>query len=130
MRPTTSWKKLFRPFEAVPRGTRKQTGLPRETLLDRGPLLLLPDIRKVASLLDEGRTPVSLERGVSVSMVVREWYLRVNVCLRLVLLGQSNHQLDVPLASLHPHEYSIFFLQMQQFFIGAAGWLSRHPREL
>src|SRR5690242_19574027 len=65
MRPTTSWKKRFRPFEAVPRGTRKQTGLPRETLLDRGPLLLLPDIRKVASLLDEGRTPVSLERGVS-----------------------------------------------------------------
>ena len=60
-----SCTKLSRPIEAVPGGTRKQTGLPCETLLDRGPLLL-DQQWTVASPLDEGRTLVSLERGVSV----------------------------------------------------------------
>jgi len=40
MLPSISWKKRSRPIEAVPGGTRKQTDLLRETLLDRGPLLL------------------------------------------------------------------------------------------
>src|SRR6266705_6116523 len=52
----TFWKKRSRPFEAVPGGTRKQTGLPCETLLDRGPLLSVPQ-GQMASPLDEGRTP-------------------------------------------------------------------------
>src|SRR6266566_2634864 len=52
----TFWKKLFRPIEAVPGGTRKQTGLPCETLLDRGPLLSVLQ-GQMASPLDEGRTP-------------------------------------------------------------------------
>src|SRR5438034_6465658 len=64
MRPSIFLKKLSRPIEAVPGGTRKQTGLPRETLLDRGPLLL-DQQWAVASSLDEGRTPVHLWRGVS-----------------------------------------------------------------
>ncbi len=60
-------KKRSRPIEAVPGGTRKQTGLPCETLLDRGPLLL-DQQWAVASLLDEGRTPVHFWWGVSESL--------------------------------------------------------------
>jgi hypothetical protein len=57
MLPVIFWKKRSRPIEAVPRGTRKQTDLLRETLLDRGPLLSVPS-GQMASPLDEGRTPV------------------------------------------------------------------------
>src|SRR5215469_17899781 len=55
-RPRTFWKKLSRPIEAVPGGARKQAGSPCETLLDRGPLLSVPQ-GQMASPLDEGRTP-------------------------------------------------------------------------
>jgi len=68
MRPSIFLKKLFRPFEAVPWGTRKQTGLPRETLLDRGPLLSGPQ-GQMASPLDDGRTPALLRWGVSDNLV-------------------------------------------------------------
>src|SRR5215469_10537355 len=60
----TSWKKRSRPFEAVPGGTRKQTGLPCETLLDMEPLLSVPQ-GQMASSVDEGRTPAHVCQGVS-----------------------------------------------------------------
>jgi hypothetical protein len=53
----TFWKKLSRAIEAVPGGTRKQTGLPCETLLDRGPLLSVPQ--------GQMASPLDVFRGVS-----------------------------------------------------------------
>ena len=50
-------------------GHLETDGLARETLLDREPLLSVPQ-GQMASFLDEGRTPLDFFRGVSVSYML------------------------------------------------------------